>query len=219
MLLFEDKPKIKLILYVVAILLALYSRSRTSLMIILMTIIYNIYQILLKQNLDKNKLIRKVIMLISLMVVGIIGINYFSNNLSKETESNEERKLLLRTAMMEIKQNPLTGVGPGNFNLYAKLELNTRFKSADLTVHNYYLEILTEWGVIGFTIFFFYYIKIIKVLIKRVPNMMYKKIYIYFFVFSLFNTSSGEQRIKIAILLSIIFYDLSKEYKEVCKNE
>lgn len=209
MTLFEKNNVIKNILCVIAIILSLYSRSRTSLMIILVTIIYRLYQDVITKSNNKKQIIKKMFIIIVIGVVGIIGINYFIDNLSQETESNNERMLLIETAIKEITQNPFTGVGPGNFNLYAQTELGVKFKSDDLTVHNYYLEILTELGFIGFVIIFIYYIDIIKQLIKRNYNMTYKNIYVYLLVFQFFNTSSGDQRIETALILGLIFYDIA----------
>lgn len=218
MTLFEKNSIAKNILYIIALVLSLYSRSRTSLMIVLITITYRLYQNVINNNNSLKQIIKKMIIVIIIGVIGIIGINYFINNLSQATESNNERKLLIEAAIKEITKNPLMGVGPGNFNLYANMKLGIKFKSSDLTVHNYYLEILTELGIMGFAIVFIYYIDIIKQLIKRNDNMKYKNIYVYLLVFQFFNVSSGDQRIETALILGLIFYDIASQLTDNVKN-
>lgn len=217
--LFEKNTKTKTILYTISLILSLYSRSRTSLMIILITIIYRLYQNIMENNNTIKEIIKKLVIIIIMAIVGGIGINYFVENLSQTTESNSERTLLITTALKEIKQNPLNGVGPGNFNLYADMRLGIKFKSNDLTVHNYYLEVLTELGIIGFIIVFLYYGDIVKHLMKRNCDVKYKNIYLYFLVFQFFNTSSGDQRMETALMLALIFYDIGLKTMRSKKNE
>lgn len=64
-----------------------------------------------------------------------------------------------------FKDHPLTGVGPGNFGLYyPKYEKDPRFYSK--FVHNFYLQVLCEYGIFGFVIFAVILFLVIKEYLK-----------------------------------------------------
>lgn len=78
-----------------------------------------------------------------------------------EIKSTSERINYIGQAWQLIKSSPLLGVGLGNYTLAVHNEINPDLQSWDYQpVHNIYLLILTELGVIGFLIFsvFIFYI-------------------------------------------------------------
>ena len=210
-----ERKIIKILLYIVAFILSFLGNSRSSLLILLVTFIYQMYQYILMNSTLKKVIVRKILVLTILGIVAVIGLNYFIDNLSFASKSNMERTLLIQTAFMEIKDNFIFGVGPGNFNLYAQNILGVDLESEDLTTHNHFLEIFVEWGFIGFIIYMIPFVTLIKNLIIREKiNLKYKNIYIFYFVFLFFNVLSGDARIKFAFILALMFYDLSRYLEE-----
>lgn len=220
MLFFKEKKWVIMVLYTVLIILTIIGKSRTNLVIIFMTIAYKFYQNLLHGNKSKINLIKGIFIIIILAISCGYAYNYFLNNLSQQTESNSERKLLLEIAINEIKENLLIGVGPGNYNYYAEMNYGVRFRSNDMKPHNFYLEIFSEWGIIGFSLYIIPLIALLINLVKKnEENTINKNIYFYYFLYLLFNVLSGVTRANIAIVLAYMIYDYSKSKKEAGLNE
>lgn len=71
-----------------------------------------------------------------------------------EMKSIQQRAAYLRQSFQLIKKYPFLGVGIGNYTLAVHNQINPNLKSWDYQpVHNIYLLVLTELGMIGFIIF------------------------------------------------------------------
>ena len=219
----KSNKMITLITYILILALSIIGRSRTSLMIVFLTLIYHGYCYIKNKNISHNAKIKKVLIVSLLILCMGLGTSYISKNLSYQSQSNIERKLLLETAKQEFIDNPLIGVGPGNFNSYARYTYGIKLRSDDLATHNHFLQVLTEWGLIGFII---YMIPLIGLLIDMISSKKiifeYRKIYIYYFVFLFFNVMSGITRFKLAIILGLLFYEKyvlrGEKCDEKCNN-
>lgn len=118
-----------------------------------------------------------------------------------------------------VKENPITGVGLGNFKTNFLLYAEDRPKQIPLIkevledVHNDFLEILVETGIIGFFIFIFLLFSIFKVsnsIIKK--NKEYEKILtsgILCSIFGLLINSLASFPLKKPSTLLIFFLNLS----------
>lgn len=106
---------------------------------------------------------KKFLFILLIMVVAIGSFQYFINNLSefsdnillrrfvstyKDADTGEDitsgRTYLYELALKAFNENPLFGVGVGRFKEYT---------GADTEVHNTYLQVLCEQGILGFAFF------------------------------------------------------------------
>lgn len=222
---FNSNKKIIKILYLIAFGLAIVGRSRTSLILLIVAILYYLYQSFLKKKNNKKLLIKKISIIFLIIILLSASVMFFVKNLSKKSASNTERTLLLKVAIQEIKENPFLGVGPGNYNVYAQEKLGVKLASQELTTHNYFLQIIAEWGIFGFIIFIIPYIPLIKnmLLNKEEYEMKYMRIYIFYFVTLFFNVLSGDARLIFSFALALMFFDYGKtnmkgNYNEKCNS-
>ena len=199
----------KIFLYFIAIVLSIIGRSRSSLMVLLITFLYIMYRNIFDKNDSKTEMLKKIIAILGFFLIGMLGITYFTKNLSYASASNMERMLLINTSFQEIKENLILGVGPGNFNEYAAKKLGVTFASGNLTIHNHFLEILTEWGILGFCVYVIPLLPILKnFILKREIDFKCKNICVFYFVFLFFNVLSGTARMKFALILGWLYYDI-----------
>ncbi len=79
------------------------------------------------------------------------SLNRAENNLA----STQFRKHLIYNGLEYIKERPLTGIGPGNY-VNRHREGNNTYPTKSLTSpHNFVIEIISQYGVIGWTYFVF----------------------------------------------------------------
>jgi putative inorganic carbon (hco3(-)) transporter len=72
-----------------------------------------------------------------------------------DTGSREERKLLMEQAILLFQENPITGVGAGQFQNYGPPGQAKRWRQT----HNAFLQVAAEIGVFGLAAFFFLIIR------------------------------------------------------------
>lgn len=84
-----------------------------------------------------------------------------------------ERWGLWRAGFRMFKEHPLIGVGLGNFSF-----LYNRYKPEDAiylkyhpVIHNLYLEILVETGLLGFSAFVFFIVSLLRVFIRKARSI------------------------------------------------
>ena len=119
-----------------------------------------------------NKKYFKVVSVVGLIfILSYIIFSPSVNRISEiKTQSTASRVLLVETSLKMFPNYPLLGVGPGCFNKllykYSPKKLlqieNLNIKNETLHAHNGFLNILTEFGLFGFTlflVFFFFYLK------------------------------------------------------------
>ena len=88
-----------------------------------------------------------------------------------EIKSTTERLNYFGEAWQLIKNHPLTGVGLGNYTLSIHNDINPDLQSWSYQpVHNIYLLILAELGIIGFIL----WLVLIFLLIKKIPITNYQ---------------------------------------------
>lgn len=68
-------------------------------------------------------------------------------------ESAKGRALTRKLAVQAAEENPVLGLGPGNFGHYATRQQPTKFKTADTIVNNETLELAAEQGLLGLLFF------------------------------------------------------------------
>lgn len=94
--------------------------------------------------------------------------NYYSDNTIKSDGSMWYRDYFIEVAKELFYKSPIVGVGMGNF---AKI-LDVEYASKYAYVHNNYWQILSEFGIIGFVIYYSFYAFI---LVKLIKNMSFRK--------------------------------------------
>jgi len=145
----------------------------------------------------------------------------FEDMLSTTGVSNVERLSLINYAFFGFSNSPILGVGALNFPLFMLSEgLITGLIAEDLTIlepHNFFLQTLTEEGMLGFVIMccFFLNIFIILFINKRIETFQknYMGIYILglraFFLCVMINLALGfvanEFRFNLALFLGLVF--------------
>lgn len=105
--------------------------------------------------------------LATIIVLSIIFWPLLSTRLSGqdrlEVKSQFERATYLEQSFQLIKKHPILGMGIGNYTLAVHNEINPDLKSWDYQpVHNLYLLILAELGMVGLAIFVWLIIKVVR---------------------------------------------------------
>ena len=198
----------KYILYGVMLIHATIGYSRTALLLLALFIIYDFY---IQIRDGKNKL-KFILLMIATPIILVYSGNIIIENVEKETPSNNERTMLIMAAINEIKDNFITGVGPSNFSKYAIRELGYKVASESFPVHNLFLEIFCELGIIGILALIMIWIDIVKLILKKHANISTSFLGIYFLIFFLFNTYSGTNRFLFCLLMGTLYYYYRKEY-------
>lgn len=93
------------------------------------------------------------------------GIGLFSTLGSSIDQSTQERLYLIETAKSAWISSPMWGVGWDNFRYYNSLKLYA---------HNNYWELLASLGAIGFALFYSYYLKIFRFVLRTIKIKFYK---------------------------------------------
>lgn len=128
-----------------------------------------------------------------------------------------------------LKQHYLIGVGPGNMNYY--MENYEVYPTKGISnMHNYWMEILLDYGVIIFAIFVFYYLKLTIEMIKAYCCCKSKKItaiyigFLFFicsFIVASISSSNNLTKEWLWLLVGIIlaFVNITTKKYENIKNE
>ena len=184
------------------ILIILFSKSRTMMVI---------YPIML--YIDNSKKIgssgfKRPLLYICIALVSAYLIGVLLDSLSQATKSNIERMELIQFSIRLIASNPLFGIGPGNFQSW--LSRSSSFFTyysgyySKLTPHNMFLEIVVEWGLIGFVIYIYPHLTILRKLIRSLSlknNSVAFLPYAWIMLFMFFNVLSGEFRLLYGLII------------------
>lgn len=88
------------------------------------------------------------------------GINYLQRTTSLNDQSSRERIEFYKNALESIKENPILGIGIGNWKI-----TSIKYDGPDIDsyrvpyhVHNDFLEITAELGIVGFILFYGIYL-------------------------------------------------------------
>ena len=189
------------IIFILAEALIFISGERTSFVILLISALY--CSICLK----RFKLFRITIILFSLALIFIITkfnitakermidqtlqqmqIDTFLSNNKKINETNERGKIIVFSeqhtdhyisALRMFKENIIFGVGVRNFRNYCdQLKYKVSEKSCSTHPHNFYIQLLSETGLIGFFYIFFFLVVFLFFSLRHLL-FSFKKIYIF----------------------------------------
>ncbi|BAJ64910.1 O-antigen ligase family protein [Anaerolinea thermophila] len=110
---------------------------------------------LLRRSWKRMVLVSGVLLVLVTGVI-LVGVPYFSAHPSHGTGTlTQSRTGIWRYVLQIWQEHPLTGVGVGNF-MPAYFDVSRDFPGGFLAphAHNLYLQVLVEFGVIGFVVFF-----------------------------------------------------------------
>jgi O-antigen ligase len=134
--------------------------SRGGNLIFTISITLTFFCVLLQENKSKKKKMKKAVLLtMCMIVIGLlVTLTGVTDSLIKRVNSEgynpNGRALMYQSALKIIKQRPVTGTGAGTYPV-----LQHKYKAPELgrtamskRAHNDYLELLTNQGVIGFSL-------------------------------------------------------------------
>lgn len=176
----------------------LFSGERTSLMhlIIYIFLISFLSKKILKMNffpilvsilvifflfLNNNNLIKRNVFFLTDQINSfVINVKNFSNtkNKSKKNYNKNESSVnlsiynwLFNSAYIGFKEKPIIGYGPNTFRKFCqihKINYKEQVKRCSTHPHNFYLQLLSETGLVGFFIFLIFYLYFLKILIFHI---------------------------------------------------
>ena len=134
-------------------------KGRGSLLSILVTFFFLIYMLfIMKENLKKNILYSVICFVISYFVAQLF-LNYLNFDLVQNLKIRknlfvfDDRYLLWEYSFMKYIENPFFGKGPGGFFISAFndkiIGIYPNFKIIHTQPHNFILQFLIEWGLVG----------------------------------------------------------------------
>ena len=153
--------------------------SRSAWLAVIVAFLYFIFNDLSNKNV--RKFFFFIIILSSLLVYIFYPlIKSRSTSSLIENRSISERQIFTKEALVLWKNNPLLGVGIGNYIVALEKQYLYKFEYQYQPVHNIFLLILTELGIFGFLLFL--------LLLRRVyKESHYKPLLILFIIVGLFD--------------------------------
>lgn len=148
---FQKKPSLFTVLIPVILFLAiLLSFSRASYIALLVTAL--IFLVYFFWQYKKNLSIVAVLFIANILIALLISpiTERFMTSFSQEDGSVTERSRLWQEAVVNIQEAPLQGVGLGNYPLLVKPSAEPR---EPIYVHNLYLDLSVELGLVGLLLF------------------------------------------------------------------
>ena len=201
--------------FVIYFLLILLSMSRGAYLSLLLLIVF--YELLSK---EKAFIKLKKILLCSFLIfipVFFISFKYnlsISDTMSTRFESSaidhgSGRTTLWKNAITTFFKKPIVGIGINSSLSYNRIEYGTKNY-----IHNTYLEVLSELGIIGFIIYLVIFVKIILLNLKNLKVSTFPFCYMisvliqYFFLSLLINENSY-----ILIIITLLYQKFLIEKK------
>lgn len=170
---------VSLFLFCFALFLT-YSR-----LIIFTLIISSIIYFLLSFRKNKKKIV--FLFLILLFSFSLISFFAWPEILSRFNISSQEQSVGLRLfyaqiSFLIIQEYPLTGIGLGNFVWEIRMMLNLFYSWLHQPVHNIYLLIASETGLIGLFFFFMFLYQLLRRFIKRKEFLLIALLFSFLFI-------------------------------------
>ncbi len=191
-----DVYKKKVFLVPLVFIVALLLTGKRAHLFFSLIALYALYYLYLSND-KRTRAIKMIGIALIVLFIGIIVVLYapsLSTAFVRLKDSLEEgdvtnnRTYFWALAYLLFNEHPIIGIGWGQFLDYSELMLNYR-----ANVHNNYLQLLCETGVIGFAIYIlwiiFYFIRTIWIFVKIRKNTddVQKIVYIAFsFMYQLF---------------------------------
>lgn len=178
----KTQKNISIILRIAILLMELYVfyllDSRACKLGAMMGIICIIGIVVYKRFLQKKSILEKLkakkkimipLTIIMCVIIAIVGISIVKKNFVPKYDklsSNSIRVNLIYNGLFFLKDHFILGIGAGNMGYF--LEHNAIYPTKNiLNMHNYWMEILVDFGVIIFIFFVISYFKLIKTMLSQ----------------------------------------------------
>lgn len=173
------------ILFVLVEILIFLSGERTAFAFLNLSALFII---LLTKNYKKFRFITLILSMIGMIIVSANN-SSFSKRMINETlrnfglfNSSTERYIFtavhdshIRTALNMFKEKPITGHGPKMFReICHKQQFAEGIRPCTSHPHNFYVQLLAETGIIGFSFLFSLFCYVLYVSIKQLSSLMKK---------------------------------------------
>lgn len=210
---FKTKSLLSLlvVLPILFLIIALTTQSRAGLLLLLLINLAFWLFISKPKNSSKfKKLITRVIIVFTLIVVAIQFVNIYQgsrlqNRVVQKEGTQDSREILFLEGIETFTDNPILGVGLGQFPFFSKYHLFT---------HNSYSEILAEQGVLGgillFSLFLIPLFKSYKNFRKDSKNPIFKFYLLFFVVFLLYNNAYVFYKFPFSMMYFFLMVSLQK---------
>lgn len=173
-------------------LFLLGSRGANLVLILTLIILLLIHLIFKSNSFITNKTV--LVILIGTFIGGISNSLFFQNNDSLnviqrtsnlDTSSTQQRLRFYSAALSSIKENPVFGVGLGNWKLHGTQydKPFMRDYTVPYHVHNDFLEVTAELGVIGFILYFGMVLWICFLIFQSIKSKEYLRDEMFYLVF------------------------------------
>lgn len=243
LLLYRSKPFIlKIILGLIialTIYLVLILSARAAILSLIFISLYLLIKYivnLLSSNFKLNDFSFPLVLLCIVIPISFFSIKYSSNNsasianrvttINSEDTSTQQRLRYYKHSITQITQNPIIGVGLGNWKIksvdYDKLDINGYI--IPYHTHNDFLEIATELGVIGLIIYIMIFIYPLRAILINnsikdpinINTLILLSGIIYFIDANLnFPHARPVMQIPFLLILAFSFYQTLKTKKDV----
>ena len=163
--LIEYKKKIYILPMVMTLFLMLGAESRRSFLVLLISLILS-YLLFMKKEGNTNKKLFYALAGICVLFISIYiytsstlfsGLNSRFLELSSSSNQDTLRMLYLRYGLETFKNHPILGIGSGNSHIVTLMAAGKK-----TYLHNNYVELLVNLGVIGFALYYYLYYYLIK---------------------------------------------------------
>ena len=167
--LLEYKKKIYIVPMGMTLFLMLGAESRRSFLVLLISLILSYLLFMQKEGNTNKKLVYFLGGICGLLFVIYIyasstlfyGLNSRFLELSSSSNQDTLRMLYLRYGVETFKNHPILGIGSGNSHIVTLMAAGKK-----TYLHNNYVELLVNLGVIGFALYYYLYYYLIKRLRK-----------------------------------------------------
>lgn len=197
---------------VLMIILAFITQSRSGLLFLVL--INAIYWFLILKSHNKN-IIRRLVKFVLIMAITFYAaktfIDIYSNSqIQKRVSSakDDSREVLINEALTVFYENPLTGVGLGQFK---------RYSTSKQFSHNSFVEGLAEHGILGgilvLILFIGPLIKSVRLLLQDKSNEHLRLNLLFFFTFILYNNIYVFYKVSFAMIYFFLIVSLQNRIK------
>ncbi|MBD3340848.1 MAG: hypothetical protein GF353_17195 [Candidatus Lokiarchaeota archaeon] len=206
------KKKLPKVIMIIALLSAILSLSR-GVWIGLLVVTISYLKFSNKKIPIKFILLILVILIINVLVFGQLNelLTYRMSELFSISHiSNVERVVMLKYALLGFSSSPVWGIGALNFSNYIISEGHTRGIVADdiavLEPHNFFIQTLSEEGILGFVFIFLFLLNLYIIIFKSqfVNNSKWGKYYSYII---------GLKLMYIAIAIDLMFGFIANQFR------
>lgn len=176
-LLCDNRNKFDIILLLISVVALLLTAKRAHIIFVIMSIFLLYY--LYSSNRPKDRVIKVIFVIILSIFIGIILVYLFPTlgsfvNRFYETINDgnitQDRDKYWAIALELFKENKLIGIGWNQF-LPSSTSYIT-YLSVGVNVHNVYIQLLTESGIIGFAIYMLWFLLVYRLSIRQYLNII-----------------------------------------------